>query len=57
MLFSLLKHYFELYITNVPAQKVSRSLHCFTTSIFHGVDIISKHGYIKAHACMKMNVT
>ena len=37
MLFSLLKHYLELYITDT-ALKVSRSLYCFTTSIFHGVE-------------------
>ena len=32
MLVSLLKHYFELYITDT-ALEVSRSLYCFTTSI------------------------
>ena len=37
MLFSLLKHYFELYITET-ALKVSRSLYCFTISISHGVE-------------------
>ena len=37
MLFSLLKHYLELYITET-ALKVSTSLYCFTTSIFHGVE-------------------
>ena len=37
MLFSLLKHYLELYITDT-ALKVSRSLYCFTTSIFHDVE-------------------
>ena len=37
MLFSLLKHYLELYITHT-ALKVSRSLYYFTTSIFHGVE-------------------
>ena len=37
MLFSLLKHYLELYITGT-ALKVSRSLYCFTTSISHGVE-------------------
>ena len=36
MLFSLLKHYLELYITDT-ALKVFRSLYCFTTSIFHVV--------------------
>ena len=36
MLFSLLKHYLELYITDT-APKVSRSLCCFTISISHGV--------------------
>ena len=40
MLFSLLKHYLELYITD-NALKVSHSLHCFTTSISHVVEIIS----------------
>ena len=40
MLFSLLKHYLELYITD-NALKVSASLYCFTTSISHGVEIIS----------------
>ena len=37
MLFSLLKHYLELYITDT-ALKVSRSLNCFTTSVSHGVE-------------------
>ena len=39
MLFSLLKHYLELYITDT-ALKVSRmrSLYCFTTSTSHGVE-------------------
>ena len=37
MLFSLLKHYLELYITDT-ALKVSRSLYFLTTSIFHGVE-------------------
>ena len=37
MLFSLLKHYLELYITGT-ALKVSRSFYCFTTSISHGVE-------------------
>ena len=37
MLFSLLKHYLKLYITDT-ALKVSRSLYCFTTSVFHGVE-------------------
>ena len=40
MLFSLLKHYLELYITD-NALKVSPSLYCFTTFISHGVEIIS----------------
>ena len=34
MLFSLLKHYLDLYITDT----VYRSLYCFTTSISHGVE-------------------
>ena len=37
MLFSLLKHYLELYITDT-ALKVSRSLYFLTTSLFHGVE-------------------
>ena len=37
MLFSILKHYLELCITDT-ALKVSRSLYCFTTSISHGVE-------------------
>ena len=37
MLFSVLKHYLELYITE-NALKVARSLYCFTTSISHGVE-------------------
>ena len=37
MLFSLLKHHFDLNITDT-AMKVSRSLYCFTTSISHGVE-------------------
>ena len=36
MLFSLLKHYLELYISDT-ALKVSQTLYCFTTSISHGV--------------------
>ena len=35
--FTLLKHYFDLYITDT-ALKVSQSLYCFTTSISHGVE-------------------
>ena len=37
MLFSLLKHHFDLNITDT-ALKVSRSLYCFTSSISHGVE-------------------
>ena len=37
MLFSLLEHYLEIYITDT-ALKVSHSLYCFTTSISHGVE-------------------
>ena len=37
MLFSLLKHYLDIYITDT-ALKESRSLYCFTTSISHGVE-------------------
>ena len=37
MLFSLLKHYLELLITET-ALKVSRSLYCFTTSVSHGAE-------------------
>ena len=37
MLFSLLKHYLDLYISDT-ALKVFRSLYCFTTSICHGVE-------------------
>ena len=37
MLFSLLKHYLELYITGTTL-KVFRSLYCFITSISHGVE-------------------
>ena len=37
MLFSLFKHYLELYITGT-ALKVSQSLYCFTTSISYGVE-------------------
>ena len=40
MLFSLLKHCLELYVTD-NALKVSPSLYCFTTSISPGVEIIS----------------
>ena len=40
MLFSLIKHYLELYITD-NALKVSTSLYCFTISMSHGVEIIS----------------
>ena len=37
MLFSLLKHYLDLYIAET-ALKVSQSLYYFTTSISHGVE-------------------
>ena len=37
MLFSLLKHYLDLYISDT-ALKVFRSLYCFTTCIGHGVE-------------------
>ena len=37
MLFCLLKYHLELYITGT-AVKVSRSVYCFTTSMFHGVE-------------------
>ena len=37
MLFSLLKHYLDLYITDA-ALKVSQSLYCFTTFISHGLE-------------------
>ena len=37
MLFSLLKHYLEVYVTDT-ALKVSRSLHCIITSVSHGVE-------------------
>ena len=37
MLFSLLKHYLDLYISDT-ALKVSHTLYCFTTSVCHGVE-------------------
>ena len=37
MLFSLLKHYLEVYVTD-NALKVSRSLHCIITPVSHGVE-------------------
>ena len=37
MLFSLLKHYLDLYISDT-ALKVSPSLYCFTTPICHCVE-------------------
>ena len=37
MLFSLLKHYLDLYISDT-ALKVFQSLYCFTTSVSHGVE-------------------
>ena len=37
MLFSLLKHDLDVYITDT-ALKVSRSLYCFTASLSHGVE-------------------
>ena len=37
MLFSLLKHYLELYITDTVLN-ISRSLYYFTTSVSHGVE-------------------
>ena len=36
MIFSLLQHYLDLYISDT-ALKISWSLYCFTTSICHGV--------------------
>ena len=35
MLFSVLKHYLDLYISDTVL-KVSQSLYCFTTSMCHG---------------------
>ena len=40
MLFSLLKHNLDLYISDI-ALKVSQSLYCFTTSTCHGVKTVS----------------
>ena len=37
MLFPILKHYLELYITDT-ALKVSRPLYCFTAFVSHGVE-------------------
>ena len=37
MLFSLLKYFLDLYLTDT-ALKVSTSLYCFTTSICHSVE-------------------
>ena len=37
MLFSLLKHYLEVYVTDT-ARKVSRFLHCIITPVSHGGD-------------------
>ena len=37
MLFSLLKHYLDLYVSDTVL-KVSQSLYCFTTSVSHGVE-------------------
>ena len=37
MIFSLLKHYLDLYISDI-ALKVFQSLYCFTTCICHGVE-------------------
>ena len=42
MLFSLRKHYLEVYITDT-ALKVCQSLYCFTTSISHGVESYFPH--------------
>ena len=47
MLFSVLKHYLELYITD-NALKVSPSLYCFTTSISHSVEMISPGCRVRA---------
>ena len=40
MLFSLLKHYLDLYVTDT-ALKLSQSLYCFSTSISHVLKTIS----------------
>ena len=37
MVFSLLKHYLEVYVTDT-ALKVSRSFNCFITPVSHGVE-------------------
>ena len=37
MLFPLLKHYLDLYITDT-ALKVSLSSYCFTVTVSHGVE-------------------
>ena len=47
MLFSLLKHYLDLYITDT-ALKVSGPLYYFTTSISHGVENFSSGCGVRA---------
>ena len=54
MLFSLLKHYLDLYITD-NALKVSASLYCFTT-ISHGVEIISPGCGVRASMMLFLNL-
>ena len=47
MLFSLLKHYLELYVTDT-ALKVSQSLYCLTPFISHWVENISPGCVVRA---------
>ena len=54
MLFSLLKHYLDLNITDT-AMKVSRSLYCFTTSISHGVENYFPRLWVRASLMLFLN--
>ena len=47
----LLKHYLDLYVTDV-ALKVSQYLYCFTTSISNGVKNIFPGGGVRASAML-----
>ena len=47
MLFSRLKHYLELYITDT-ALKVFQSLYFITASVFHGGEVISSGCGVRA---------
>ena len=56
MVFCLLKHYLELYVTD-NALKVSASLYSlYTTSICHGVEIVSTGCGVRASLMLFLKI-